>query len=153
MNDLSKSPFLDRGMLSIVRQILSRRIPTIITNDHKYVVAHKDEIIQLDQVFDRELVKVLEDCKNYIATADAVVFLLNAQRAGKANDAREALQVATEEKFTATRSQLRQVLKESKSVPMAWAIAMAGDFSEARHPAKDNLPQSSIDKSRFRDFK
>lgn len=154
MEDLKRSPFLDRALLQLVQRIIWGQKVSVISSSDKEFIAKADLIKSLNQKAPKNkgLVPFLQLVQNYVPLAEGLSFLITTEEMGRGDEGFEALEVVMKEEKLVDGDMLQQILAMGADMPFGWAVPIVGDNGAPRHQPK--APKtSSLDFSRLKDFK
>lgn len=154
MEDLKRSPFLDKTLLQLVQRIIWGQKVSVISSSDKKFVAKAEAIKSLNQHAPRGkgLVSFLQEVQNFVPLAEGLSFLITTEEMGRSDEGFEALEMVAREDKQVDEEMLNQILAMGEDMPFGWAVPIVGDNGAPRHQPK--LQQkSSLDFSRLRDFK
>lgn len=153
MQDLKNSPFFDDRTIRFVQNLLIGREPRPINATEEKLFLKAEILKNINVELDRQLITRLHKYKKRISIIDCVEFIVGAYKRKMLPEAIKILDSAIEDERGGSLQDLIMMLKESKDMPVEWAVYMNARAAEDRHKPLPRENRSQLNLKAMEDFK
>lgn len=149
---LDSSGALEDSLLQFINKLLKAEragtiAPSGITAFEVKLWRARKEVDKLDRSLSKGIDQTLRSVKHLIPVAVTLQFLLYSQQKGQLEQAEEILYVVERDGFTIDRESLGRILRDSKDVPLDWALTLNGFSATLRDEILSPGPPLKLPKS------